>query len=116
VSAPPYTVRLLEDAADDLRDIHTYLVDQGAQEAADSLVDALLEKIETLRHFPSRGSVPREFEELGFADFRQIVMPSYRIFYEVVEQEVVILLVADARRDMRALIQAFLLNHRPEDP
>ena len=112
---PTYRVRLEVNARDDIRRIHEWLVEQGAHDAADALVVALLEKIETLRDFPMRGPVVREFETLGFVDFRQIVMPPYRIVYEIAGDEVVILLVTDGRRDTRILIQRFMPGNRPGD-
>lgn len=109
-----YRVTLSDSAEADLEHIHAYLVGQGASEAADKLIGALLDSIKALNDFPFRGSVPREFEAMGVSIFRQIVMPPYRIFYDVDDPDVTVLLIADGRRDVRVLLQQLLIKQRPE--
>lgn len=54
-----FEVALTQGAEDDLEAIHGYLAEHHSIDAAESLLDAFLEKISTLERHPERGSVPR---------------------------------------------------------
>lgn len=105
-----FEVELTQGAEDDLETIHGYLADHRSAEAAESLLDALLEKIPTLERFPQRGSVPKELEMLGIREFRQILLDPYRLIYRVIGSKVFVLVIADGRRDMQALLERRLLG------
>jgi toxin ParE1/3/4 len=102
--------RLTRGAEDDLERLHDYLAEQGSPATADALADAILEKIDALERFPHRGSVPEELAGLGIQTFRQLVLSPYRIVYRVIGREVFVLLVADGRRDVQALLERRLLG------
>lgn len=105
-----FEVELTQGAEDDLEAIHGYLAEHRSMEAAESLLDAFLEKISTLERYPERGSVPKELEALGVREFRQILLDPYRLIYRVTGGKVVILVIADGRRDMQALLERRLLG------
>ena len=79
-------------------------------DAAETLLAGLLAKAEALERFPERGAVPKELDGLGIRAFRQLVHPPHRIVYRVIGQEVLVLLIADGRRDMQALLERRLLG------
>jgi toxin ParE1/3/4 len=108
--APCFEVRLTHAAEDDLEAIRDYLTEHRGADAAEELIDQLLEKIEMLEAFPERGSVPRELEALGISEFRQILAGRFRLIYRVVDQEVFVSVIADGRRDMQALLENRLLT------
>lgn len=105
-----FEVELTRGAEDDLESIHRYLLEHRSKEAAESLLDAFLERIRTVEHPPERGSFPRELEVLGIREFRQILPDPYRLIYRVGGNKVFILLVADGRRDLQALLERRLLG------
>jgi toxin ParE1/3/4 len=105
-----FEVELTQGAEDDLEAIHAYLAGHRSADAVESLLNAFLEKISTLERYPERGSVPKELEALGIRDFRQILLDPYRLIYRVVGRKVVILVIADGRRDMQALLERRLLG------
>lgn len=110
MAPPPFDVRLTRGAEDDLEKLYDYLADRGSLATADALLDAILEKVEALERFPHRGSIPQELSQLGIRTFRQVVLPPYRIIYRVIGQEVFVLVIADGRRDMQALLERRLLG------
>ena len=63
----------------------------------------------SLADLPNRGSQPHELMEFGNRAFREVPCKPYRIIYRVYDREVVVLLIADGRRDMRALLARRLL-------
>lgn len=110
MASPPFEARLTRGAEDDLEKLYDYLAEQGSQEIADALLDAILDKVDALERFPHRGNAPKELAGLGIRNFRQLVLPPYRIVYRVIGQEVFVLLIADGRRDMQALLERRLLQ------
>lgn len=105
-----FEVELTQGAEDDLEAIHGYLAEHRSTDAAEALLDAFLEKIYTLERYPERGSFPKEFEALGVREFRQILLDPYRLIYRVIGSKVFILVIADGRRDMQALLERRLLG------
>lgn len=95
-------------AQHDLRTIAEYLDETGTPNAGARFLDRVLERITALEAFPNRGSVPRELEAIGGTAYRQVVVGVNRIVYRVDEERVVIILVADGRRDMKSLFEARL--------
>jgi len=53
---------------------------------------------------PTRGSPPNELRELGDKEYRQVFFKPYRVIYRVAEQQVIIYLTADGRRNMQTLL------------
>lgn len=105
-----YTVRLSRSAERDLADIAGYLSQAASFTVAAAFLDTMLERIAELEQFPERGAVPRELEALGITGFRQLSAKPWRVIYRTSETTVTILLVADGRRDMQALLQRRLLR------
>ena len=60
--------------------------------------------------FLQRGTTPLELEVLGITEFRQLPLIPYRIIYRVVDNAVFIMIIADSRRDMQALLEQRLLG------
>lgn len=104
-----FDVRLTRAAEIDLEALHGYMKDNRSGERADALLDQLLAAIETLETFPLRGSVPKEIDALGIREFRQILVEPYRLIYRVGVNTVFVMVIADGRRDMQALLERRLL-------
>lgn len=110
MSEERFAVELTQGAQQDLEAIHDYLTVHRSPEEADALLDAFLERIDTLERFPMRGAVPGELEALGMREFRQILLPPYRLIYRVAGEMVYVVLIADGRRDMQGLLRRRLLS------
>ena len=110
MARPRFEVRLTQGAEDDLERLYDYLAGHRGQDAADALLDSLLAKTEALERFPDRGAVPKELDRLGIRTFRQLVHPPYRIVYRIIDEQVFVLLIADGRQDMQALLERRLLG------
>jgi toxin ParE1/3/4 len=108
--AARYDVFLARSAEGDLETLHRWMTANRSPEVADALLDDLLRLIGTLENFPERGNIPKELESLGIAEFRQLLLGPYRIIYRIVGDSVIILLIADGRRDMQAILQQRVLR------
>ena len=93
----------------DLETILDYAAQHRSLAEANRLLDRLEAKSETLPTFPEGGSLPAELEALGDREHRQLVSPPYRLIYRVTGLTVSVILIADGRRDMGALLQRRLL-------
>lgn len=101
-----FSVLVTEDAQRDLDDIHAYIASQDGLDRADAILDATLSKLTKL---PNRGEYPPELVALGIRQFRQVHFKPYRAIYQVTGSEIHVLVVADGRRDMQALLQRRVL-------
>ena len=99
-----------EDAEHDLEELVSYLATQDSPRAATHVLTRLLDIADSLSSAPTRGTVPRELRGLGDQEYRQVYFKPYRLIYRVIEQRVVIFVVADGRRDMQALLARRLLG------
>ena len=104
-----FSVRLTAQAESDLEEIIDFVA-QHAPQGALSLLAELRALAASQREFPNRGNVPKELETLGRNEFRQLIRKPYRMFYRVDGKDVVVLMIADGRRDMEELLQQRLLG------
>jgi plasmid stabilization system protein ParE len=90
----------------------------GGDDGAEALLDRLVAAIEGLGEWPARGAVPSELETLGIHIYRQLSLRPFRIIYLPDEgpggdpPSVTVMIVADARRDFRTLLEERLLRER----
>ena len=105
-----YEVLLTEGALSDLEDLHSYLINRGFPDKAESLLQELVKTAETLTTFPDRGACPPELAWLGVREFRQVHFLSYRFVYQRVGVQVFIMVIADSRQDLQRLLERRLLD------
>ena len=72
--------------------------------------DKILDAAGSLTTLPDKGNYPKELEAFGNREFRQIFFKPYRLIYQVAGKHVTVMLVADGRRDMPALLAKRLLG------
>jgi toxin ParE1/3/4 len=105
-----FKVLLTEDAERDLEDIYTYIAEHDCRQKADYVLDRLIEVTDSLATAPERGLVPRELAALGIHEYRQVFFKPYRVIYRHIDQQVVIYVIADGRRDMQSLLSRRVLS------
>lgn len=105
-----FEVHLSEGAERDLEAIYGYLAEFDSFQSADGVLDRLAEVMEDLSAFPERGSHPKELASLGITEFRQVFFKPYRVIYRIGGKRVVVMLIADGRRNMQSLLARRLLG------
>ena len=105
-----HEVRLTAGAEWDLESIYGYIAEFDSSASANHVLDRLLKSAENLATLPERGAYPRELLELGIREYRQVFFKPYRLIYRIIGQQVFIVLIADGRRDMQALLARRLLG------
>ena len=105
-----YEVILTEHALLDLDDIAHYISRHDTPEKAEHVARHIEKAFASLAALPNRGNHPRELLAMGNRSFREVHYKPYRIIYRVLDREVLVLIIADGRRDMRALLARRLLG------
>jgi toxin ParE1/3/4 len=106
----PFVVYLTADAARDLEELYRYIAKHDAPVKAEHVLTSLEKAFGSLSESPDRGVYPKELLALGIREYREIFFKPYRVVYRVLGNAVHVLLVADGRRDMQALLQRRLLD------
>ena len=105
-----YEVLLTADAEIDLQELFEYIAHSDSVQAAERVLDRLEGVASNLAADPSRGSTPKELRALGIGEYRQVFFKPYRVVYRVLDERVIIYLIADGRRNMQSLLSRRLLR------
>jgi len=105
-----YKVRITSSAEEDLFDLYNYISRHDCEENAASVLDHLETLVLSLDQNPQRGHVPPELDRKGIKDYKEIHFKPYRVIYEIIKNDVVILICVDGRRDMQSLLERRLLR------
>lgn len=105
-----FDVLITEGALGDLDAICTFMATQRGEDTAEEWMDGFEEVINSLEQFPERGAVPAPLVDLGIVTFRQILMLPYRLLYEVIGNQVIVVLIVHTKRDFQSLLQERLLR------
>ena len=105
-----YPVVVSVEAERDLDDIASYIAGHDLIDQAIFVTARIERAVSALAPFPARGPHPKELLEYGNRDFREVFFKPYRIIYRVLPDRVVVVLIADGRRDMHALMNRRLLG------
>jgi len=105
-----YAVVVDPDAERDLDDIVDYIAEHDSIDRAIDVATRIERTFAALSTFHNRGLHPKELLDYGNRDFREVQFKPYRILYRVLTDKVVVVLIADDRREMRALLASRLLG------
>ena len=105
-----HVVRWSADAEHDLEAIADYIAEHDSLEHAQYVIDKILDAAGSHTTLPDNGNYPKELEAFRNREFRQIFFKPYRLIYQVAGKHVTVMLVADGRRDMPALLAKRLLG------
>ena len=105
-----FVVQLTNDAARDLEEIYDHIGRHDSPARAGHVLDRIEKAFSGLAEYPRRGSYPAELLDLGIREYREVFFKPYRIIYRVSGDRVYVLVIADGRRDMRALLERRLIQ------
>jgi addiction module RelE/StbE family toxin len=111
VSPRPFRVDWAEAARRDLFAIVDYLVERNPDAAASTL-DNLERRAAALRRNPERGRVIPELARLQLREYRELIVPPYRLVYRVSGRRVLVLGLLDSRRNLEDLLLDRLAGER----
>ncbi len=97
-------VTLSPEAINDLVRLYTYIGEHDSREQAETILNRLEERIQTLATLAMRGRLPEELTPFGNTKIRDIQEFPWRIFYRPEKDAVIVLSVLDGRRAMGELL------------
>jgi plasmid stabilization system protein ParE len=102
--AETFEVFWSQSAVSDLDDILDYLAEGAGVDRALALYEKVRRRVASLSRFPRRCRYVPELKAQGLTEFRESILPPYRIFFRLVEGRVILLGVLDSRRDLEELL------------
>ena len=99
-----------DGARQDVVSIADY-IEQEAPLAAMQLLDIIEAKVGQLSLFPKRGRKVPELRDIGMTTTRELIVKQWRVIYRVVDKQIYVLAVIDARRKVEDILFAKLLRH-----
>lgn len=103
-------VFLTDAAAHDLEDVYDYIALHDVPGKADYVLSQIEKAFFSLSENPERGVHPKELLALGLREYRGNFFKPYRIIYRIMTDNAYVMVIADGRRDMQALLQRRLLQ------
>ncbi|MEM8815633.1 MAG: type II toxin-antitoxin system RelE/ParE family toxin [Pseudomonadota bacterium] len=105
-----YRVRIARDAEDDLREIVQFIASVDTVQKAEVVLDTILDVCDSLKAYPGRGRYVPELKAVGVTAFRELIRTPHRIIYEISGRTVQVLVIADGRRSLGALLHSRLVR------
>jgi len=99
-----YPVRFTAAARRDLEEIHTWISEHDSPESANYVLDRLSNAALSIATLPHRGTRPKELPAGMEEEYRQVFFKPYRVIYEVMNDNVLIHVIADGRRNLQSLL------------
>lgn len=104
-----YEVSWSETSEKDLVAIIEYIADDNPSRAYE-VFQEVKRKASKLRSLPKRGRIVPELQEQGITQYRELVIPPWRIIYRISEQKVYVLSVLDSRRNVEDILLKRLIS------
>lgn len=98
-----YDVRWSETSEKDLIDIIEYIAEDNPLNAY-GIFKKIKRKTFSLYTFPDRGRIVPELQAQGITQYRELVVPPWRIIYRISERKVYVLSVLDGRRNVEDIL------------
>jgi addiction module RelE/StbE family toxin len=103
-----YIVNMTRNAENDLNEIIMFIA-QNNPRTAMKIMEKIQAKVNTLDHFPDRGSYVPELLAKNIKDYRQLTEAPWKIIYKVDDKIVHILAIIDSRRNLQDILIKKLL-------
>jgi len=98
--ARAYRILWAPIAAQDLDDIIDYIAAVDGTDAAVRVYEKAKKRTQTLSTNPKRCRMVPELRSVGVMEYRELIVPPYRVFFRIDKKNVGIIGVLDGRRDL----------------
>ncbi len=105
-----YAVFFISDAEEDLIKIYNFIALNDSVSKAKNLINKIEKSCKDLSLLPTRGHIPPELEKIGVFNYREVHCKSYRIIYQVLDNDVYVHSILDSRRNLSQLLQERLIR------
>lgn len=100
---PKYKVIWTDAAECDLKNIIEYISEDNPQNAL-KILKKIKQKASTLYSFPERGRIVPELKDYGILQYREIIIPPWRLIYRIAERDVYVLSALDSRQNIEDVL------------
>ena len=100
---PKYKVVWANAAESDLKDIIEYISINNPQNAL-KILKKIKQRASELYALPERGRIVPELQDQGILQYREIVIPPWRLVYRIAERKVFVLSLIDSRRNVEDIL------------
>jgi len=98
-----YKINWANVAENDLIEIIEYISIDSPPNAL-KILQQINKMVSSLYSLPERGRVVPELQDQGILTYREIVIPPWRIIYRISDNDVYVLTVLDARRNVEDIL------------
>jgi len=109
--AKTYKVFWAETAEEDLKSIIEYIYSDNPSVARGNL-EKIKSKASNLCSFPERGRIIPELKDHGILQYRELIVPPWRVVYRISELRVYVLSVIDSRRNVEDILLERLVREK----
>jgi plasmid stabilization system protein ParE len=100
---PKHHVFWAAAAESDLKEIIEFISVESPGNAL-KILNKIKEKASSLYTLPERGRLVPELQDQGISQYRELVIPPWRLIYRIAEHEVYVLSVIDSRRNVEDIL------------
>jgi len=109
--ATTYKVFWVKAAEEDLKSIIEYIYADNPIAARDNL-KKIKTKASDLCSFPQRGRVVPELKGHGILQYRELIVPPWRMIYRTLESQIYVLSIIDSRRNVEDVLFERLVRQK----
>jgi toxin ParE1/3/4 len=100
---PKYQVFWTSVAKDDLKGIIEYISIDNPHNAL-KILQKIKKKASSLYTFPERGRVLPELQDQGISQYRELIVPPWRLIYRIEERKIYVLSLIDSRQNVEDIL------------
>ena len=100
---PKYKIIWTSVAETDLKNIIEYISVDNPQNAL-KILRKIKEKTLNLYTLPERGRIVPELQDQGILQYRELVIPPWRLIYRIAERKIFVLSVIDSRQNVEDIL------------
>jgi len=100
---PKHKIIWTHVAEKDLKNIIGYISTDSPQNAL-KILKKIKKKASDLYTLPERGRIVPELQDQGILQYRELVIPPWRLIYRIAERKIFVLSVIDSRRNVEDIL------------
>ncbi|MBW1835966.1 MAG: type II toxin-antitoxin system RelE/ParE family toxin [Deltaproteobacteria bacterium] len=108
---PKYKIIWTNVAENDLKNIIEYISVDSPQNAL-KILKKIKQKASNLYTLPERGRIVPELKDQGILQYRDLVIPPWRLIYRIAERKIFALSVIDSRQNVEDVLLKRLINQK----
>lgn len=100
---PKHKIIWANVAKNDLTEIIEYISTDSPQNAL-KILKKIKQEASNLYTLPERGRIVTELQDQGILQYRELIIPPWRLIYRIAERKIYVLSVIDSRRNVEDIL------------